>query len=244
MLAALSIVNPLRDFVAARRTLFGGGDFDENYLNLIVAQSGITDTLLDGSLVAATNFVAIGRSGYCGAQIAVTTSGVHTVTSSQPVEVQIYGRVTNKLDAASNLIFTYRYDPDNRLTNRWSAAMGNTAYSYDAVGNLTHVSYVTSPAISLSYDALNRLTTMVDAVGTTAYTYDQVGQLLSAGGLWPDDTVNYSYDNHLRTGMSVQAPNASAWVQSYAYDSMRRLTNITSPAGIMSLRWPVHWCNN
>jgi YD repeat-containing protein len=29
-----------------------------------------------------------------------------------------FGRQTNKVDAASNLIFVYRYDPNNRLTNR------------------------------------------------------------------------------------------------------------------------------
>jgi hypothetical protein len=67
------------------------GDFDENYLNVIVAQSAITNTVINGSTVAATNFVAIGTSGYYGAQLTITNSGVHTVTSSQPVEVQVYG---------------------------------------------------------------------------------------------------------------------------------------------------------
>ena len=67
------------------------GDFDENYLSLIVTQSMIANTLVDGSLVAATNFVAIGSSGYFGAQLSVTNSGAHTVTSSKPVEVQVYG---------------------------------------------------------------------------------------------------------------------------------------------------------
>ena len=67
------------------------GDFDENFLNLIVAQSAITNTLVDGSTIAATNFVPIGTSGYYGAQITVTNSGAHTVTSSQPVGVEVYG---------------------------------------------------------------------------------------------------------------------------------------------------------
>ena len=62
-------------------------------------------------------------------------------------------------------------------------------YGYDAVGNLTGVTYPVSPASALDYDALNRLTNMVDAVGTTVYGYDNAGQLLSEGGLWPDDTV-------------------------------------------------------
>jgi hypothetical protein len=55
------------------------------------------------SAVASTNFTAIGSSGYYGAQIPVsggngaltsdpvTNACVHTVTSSQPVDVQVYG---------------------------------------------------------------------------------------------------------------------------------------------------------
>jgi len=125
---------------------------------------------------------------------------------------------------------------DNFLTHscrsRWTKHQ--TKYKYDAVGNLTNVVYPVSPSISLSYDVLNRLTSMVDGVGTTHYSYDQVGQLLSAGGLWPDDTVNYAYANRLRMGMSVSAPNSSAWTHSYGYDSMRRLTNVVSPAGIFA----------
>jgi hypothetical protein len=67
------------------------GDFPENYLNIIVPQSAITNTLVDGSHIATTNFVVIGTSGYYGAQITVTNSGVHKVISSQPVGVEVYG---------------------------------------------------------------------------------------------------------------------------------------------------------
>ena len=129
----------------------------------------------------------------------------------------------------------YQYDANNRLTNRWSIAKGGTTYRYDQIGNLTNVDYsagtVAMTNLSLAYDALNRLTTLVDAVGTTTYTYDQVDQLLSAGGLWPNDTVSYTYANRLRTGLSLSAPNSSAWTQSYGYDTARRLTSLTSPAG-------------
>jgi YD repeat-containing protein len=40
-----------------------------------------------------------------------------------------YGRVTNKVDQASVEILRYKYDADSRLTNRWSKAKGDTAYS-------------------------------------------------------------------------------------------------------------------
>jgi RHS repeat-associated protein len=142
-----------------------------------------------------------------------------------------YGRVTNKFDAANNLLFIYKYDADGRLTNRWSAAKGNTTYSFDAVGNLTGVSYPVSPSIALAYDVLNRLTNMVDAAGTTHYGYDAVGQVLSEDGPWNDDTVTYTYTNRLRATLSLQAPNASPWAQRYGYDPARRLRSITSPVG-------------
>jgi hypothetical protein len=88
-----------------------------------------------------------------------------------------------------------------------------------------------SPSITLSYDVLNRLANMVDAVGSTVYGYDSVGELLSEDGPWPSDTVSYTYQNRLRRGLSVQTPNGPSWTQSYGYDLARRLKVTTSPAG-------------
>jgi len=45
-----------------------------------------------------------------------------------------YSRVTNKVDAAGNILFVYQCDSDNRLTNRYSLAKGPTVYRYDPVG--------------------------------------------------------------------------------------------------------------
>jgi YD repeat-containing protein len=81
------------------------------------------------------------------------------------------------VDATSTEIFRYNFDPNGRLTNRWTAAKGNTVYRYDALGNLTNVDYAVSPDLTMQYDALNRLTNMVDAVGTNVYTYDGRGGL-------------------------------------------------------------------
>lgn len=142
-----------------------------------------------------------------------------------------FGQVTNKVDAANNTDFAYQYDNDNRLTNRWTPAKGATVYRYDSVGNLTNVVYPVSSNISLAYDADSRLTNMVDGIGRTAYGYDQVGQLLSAGGLWTADTVNYTNQNRLRTALSLSQPGSSPWVQEYGYDSARRLMAVGSPAG-------------
>jgi hypothetical protein len=75
------------------------------------------------------------------------------------------------------------------------------------------------------------LRALVDGVGTTQYRFNSAGQPLSEGGLWPDDTVSYTYNNRLLASVSVLAPNAAPWVQTYAYDAALRLTNTMSPAG-------------
>jgi RHS repeat-associated protein len=146
----------------------------------------------------------------------------------------LYGRMTNKVDATGESILQYKYDADSRLTNRWSLAMSNTAYAYDAVGNLTGVTYHTSHALSFSHDAVNQLISMSDGIGTTTFTYTQTGQLASESGPWASDAVSYSYNDHLRSALNLEQPNASAWVQNYNYDMAARLTGITSPAGTFS----------
>jgi RHS repeat-associated protein len=222
-----------RAFPGGAIELFG---YTTNYSSLTSYTNQIGNITRYGydSLNRKTNEVVVGVTTngftYDGASdLLALTDGKAQVTQWG---YDTFGRVTNKVDALATNIFSYQYDADNRLTNRWTPAKGTTVYQYDLVGNLTNVDYSggTSP-IYLRYDAMNRLTNMVDGIGTTAYSYDAVGQMLSEGGLWPDDTVSYTYNNRLRTGLSIAAPNASAWTQSYGYDSARRLKNVVSPAG-------------
>lgn len=169
------------------------------------------------------------RFNYNGASDLLTlTDGKNQITTWK---YDSFGRTTNKVDATSTQIFRFAYDANDRLTNRWSAAKGNTAYTFDAVGNLLSVNYPTSPDITLQYDALNRLTNMADAVGTTRYSYNAASQLLSEDGPWADDTVGYGYQYRLRTSLNLLQPGVSAWTQSYGYDAATRLTNVISSAG-------------
>jgi hypothetical protein len=64
-------------------------------------------------------------------------------------------------------------------------------------------------------------------VGTT-----RLRRIWRGFGPWESDTVSYTYDNgRRRSGLSVQAPNASPWAQSYSYDGANRLSTLSSPAG-------------
>jgi RHS repeat-associated protein len=141
-----------------------------------------------------------------------------------------YGRVSNKLDQAGSLILSYGYDANSRLTNRWSAAKGNTAYAYDPVGNLTNITYASSGTVKFAYDGLNRMTNMVDGVGTNGYTYDAVGQLLTEGGVFASDVVTNTYSNRQRVGLRLQQPTG-AWTNGFGWDGTGRLASVTSPAG-------------
>ena len=61
-----------------------------------------------------------------------------------------------------------------------------------------------SSSIVYNYDALNRLTNMVDAVGTSPFVYKPFGGLESEDGPWSSDTVTYSYNNaRLRSALSL-----------------------------------------
>lgn len=150
----------------------------------------------------------------------------------------LYGLVTNKTDAAGSTMFTYRYDAEGRLTNRWTPAKGTTAYTYDAAGQLTKTDYPTSTDITLTLDALGRVTNMVDAAGTSRYTYHSSGQVLTEDGPFESDTVSYSYTNGLLAGVTVQgAPGFSAWTTSYGWDAAGRFQTVASPAGTFTYNY-------
>ena len=105
-----------------------------------------------------------------------------------------------------------------------------SGYSYDPVGNLTNIAYPASGTVKFAYDALNRLTTMVDSIGTTHYAYDAAGQLLTEGGLFSSDYVTNTYSKRRRIALSLQQPTGS-WANGFGWDLAGRLTNVTSAAG-------------
>jgi RHS repeat-associated protein len=69
---------------------------------------------------------------------------------------------------------------------------------------------------SPTFDALNRVTQMVDAAGTTTYGYTAGGQLWTEDGPWTSDTVTNTYTRRLRTGLSLAQPTGR-WTNAFAY---------------------------
>src|SRR6266481_5243926 len=89
----------------------------------------------------------------------------------------------------------------------------------------------------MAYDALSRLTNMVDAAGNCNYGYTSFGALQTEDGPWENDTVTYSYNNQLRNGLSLDQPNAAPWKITYGYDAANRLQNLTPPEGAYSYQY-------
>ena len=113
------------------------------------------------------------------------------------------GQRTNMVDASGTN--SYIYDNRDRLMTK-TTPEGTLNYTYDGFGNVQTVQSSTSSGTSLTYnyDALNRLTNVVDRfTNSTTYDFDSVG--------------------NLRT---VALPNKIT--NSYSFDALNRLTNLTA----------------
>jgi RHS repeat-associated protein len=142
-----------------------------------------------------------------------------------------FGRRSGATNA--NVSFTYGYDSLNRVTSVANTTYNHTmAYAYDATGNIA-TRTITANGFSFwlgtnsvvtrySYDAKNRLTTIVDPFGGTfRFAYDPMDRRTSLTN--PNGTVSsYNYDNAYRI-TSIATKNGrgevvDAW--SYQYDAV------------------------
>jgi len=100
----------------------------------------------------------------------------------------------------------FQYDELNRLKKITQPDTYYTSFSYDGNGNITQK---TDPLAIVtgytSYDALNRLKTIIQAQGTS-----------------DSATTNYTYDAH---GNLTQVTDAEGKVTTYVYDDMGRIVN-------------------
>jgi len=145
----------------------------------------------------------------------------------------LYGRLSSKTNDLGSNTVTYGYYANGWLQKRTTPEKGDTTYVYDLVGNLKTITYPAS-SINYGYDALNRMTSMDDALGHTVFTYSEIGQLKSEDGPWVNnDTVGYTYEQQLRKTLTL--PGAS---QTYGYDSMWRMSSIVdSKAGSFGYKY-------
>jgi RHS repeat-associated protein len=149
--------------------------------------------------------------------------------------------------------YTFRDQMATRTVARNSTANFTTAYAYDFFGRPTSVTYPAAPPVTISYDDVNRIRTVVAENGrkvqylydfggrttavreyydatnyyTTAYAYDQVGNLLSVTNAL-NQATNHTYDNLNRLKKTIY-PDATKY-ETYNYDEVGNLKNKTDRA--------------
>lgn len=139
-------------------------------------------------------------------------------------EEQFTYRHTDQILAATNAQGTVRheYDGNDRLIRLENPDGSSIAYTYDGLGNRLTETLRASAAGSAAtttytYDALNRIETVIDPQGRVVrYSYDAVGNLASL--VYPNGvTSTYSYDanNRLR---ELRHANGSGDIARYVYN--------------------------
>lgn len=126
---------------------------------------------------------------------------------------------------------TEAYSYAQGLLSQSKGARGQiVSYAYDNNANLTGINYPNMPDVTMSYNALDNMTQIVDGVGTHSFTYDNIGKLLSLDGPFANDEQIFGYDSLQRLSDQSVQRGASGGVQSqsYAYDALGRLATLNS----------------
>lgn len=124
----------------------------------------------------------------------------------------------------------FEYDAADRIT-KVSDVDGVISYTYDANDNILTVTETSPSGLELNttrreYDALNRVTKLIDPFGNVLqYAYDAVGNLSLL--TYPDGKqVSYSYDAANRL---VSVKDWRERVTAYVYDANGRVTQMQRP---------------
>jgi len=193
-----------------------------------------------GRLAATTDDSGYYTNGFSytpGGRLATLADGNGHVTTWTH---DVYGRMTAKRDGNGVLIETNGYNANGWLTAHWTPAGKLTRSTYDNNGNRLTTVFSSSPTITATYDALNRLTSLTDAVGASTYTYQNFGAFLSApatqSGPFGSDTVSYTYANRVPQSLTLTEPTGG-WTENFGWDGELRLHTVGSPAGTFTYNY-------
>jgi len=125
---------------------------------------------------------AIGRMSSLTDQVGSQTS--FTYSSS--------GHLLSKTDPLGKQA-TFHYDDAGRLSYQIDRKNVRIDYAYTPTDKIDTVTYPDASSVHFTYNQLDNLTNMQDALGTANYSYDDAGRLISqtdANGF----TIAYAYD--------------------------------------------------
>jgi RHS repeat-associated protein len=176
-----------------------------------------------------------------------TYDALNRVATSKP---QSSNATTNNYNGLSQLTsvvdgqgdtWTYTYDGFGDLMAKKGPRYGQVAtlYAHDKNGNVTQKTDARAIVANYTYDALNRLLTIIYPANTpenVTNTYDQTGHGFGIGYLTSATdaagTLSRSYDERGNITTDSRVVTGVTLATAYQYDSVGRLSKITYPSAI------------
>ncbi len=160
--------------------------------------------------------------------------------SLDALNIDAEGRLLMSQHITGNQVATtqYAYDNADHLIRELKPTNDSLSYQYDAQGNKTQMVVAsangsTTQVYNYRYDALNRLTTIIDSQGTTLETYDAVGN--KASEALPNGIItSYNYNSRNRlVGIAYSTTNGMFDNIGYGLDAVgNRLAMVEIGTGI------------
>ena len=141
-------------------------------------------------------------------------------------------RLVNKTYPGARTL-QYKYDAGGRRIQMTDADGMATNYTYDSAGRLSQILNSANQAIaSYQYDAVSRVTQKTLANGAyTQYAYDLASRVQKITNDAPSGSVLSSFAYTYDAGGNVLTKNTVEGLESYKYDVLGQLTNVTYPTG-------------
>jgi len=223
--------------------------------NLLTVVDGIGNIIITNAYDACNQIIALSDSlgrtsklSYDKAQLLASTqdplglvnSFVHdalgrTTTVNAPLSTtnsQTFDADGNRtaIINANNKSTAFMYDVADRLTQFTTATGKATTYAYNNRNLPSSITLPSGTSISLTYDALGRITNAVDPIGTITYTYDNNGRVIGTAQIISGTTKTISRQFDL-LGRLTQFTDSAGNVLKYAYDAAGNLITLTYPDG-------------
>ena len=158
-----------------------------------------------------------------GQIVALTNYGPASVSAGNPQADKNVGApgaqgAPTFLSAPVQSFFNYTYDAKGNRRSM-TTATGVTSYEYDALNQLTGVTYPGGRHVTYAYDAAGNRTVVNDTGANTIYTANNLNQYTQVGAT----TFGYDADGNL-----VHRTDATG-ITTYEYDAENRLVRVVTP---------------
>lgn len=197
--------------------------------------------------VTTTTYQVFDQPSYDAVTLVQAPDGINQAITrdvyGNPQSIRQYGSYNGLTKDLTKYLY---YDAYHRLCRTAEPESGSTVMAYDAANNVAWTadglsisgadcgqsSVLASSQTTRTYDAMNRVLTLVPPAGTqsTQYTYDALGNVKTA-------VSGVSTWSSLRNGLglltseTLQITGQGAWTLGYGYDANGSLSTITYPDG-------------